>query len=64
MLGSINVLAKVLSIRWTLMMAVAGGIVLSAQALASPDVYKLGALALYGLLIVVPVVWLAASGRA
>lgn len=63
MLGSINVLAKVLSVRWTLTMAVAGGIVLTAEALSSPDGYKLGAVALYGLLIVVPVVWLAASGR-
>lgn len=63
MLGSINVLAKVLSVRWTLMMSVAGGILLTTLAISNPDIYKLGAIAIYGFLVVVPVVWLAASGR-
>jgi hypothetical protein len=63
MIGSINVLAKVLSVRWTVMMSVAGGIALAVEAMTAPDLFKLGTIGLYGLLVVLPVVWLAASGR-
>jgi hypothetical protein len=62
-LGALNVLARVLSARWIVMMAVAGGILLTTQALANPDVLKLGVLAIYALGIVAPVVFLSARGQ-
>jgi hypothetical protein len=63
MLGAINTLTKVLAVRFAVLNAAAGGFVLAIYALSSPDLYKLGIIALYGVLVVLPVVWLAASGR-
>lgn len=60
MLGAVNVLVLVLAARWAVMMAIAGGILLSVQALANPDLYKLGVLTIYALGVVAPAVWLAA----
>jgi hypothetical protein len=62
-MGAVNVLTSVLAVRFTVLIAVAGGIVLTSMALSSPDPYKLGTLAIYGLLVVLPVVWMAATGK-
>lgn len=59
-LGAINVLSVLLAVRLTLLVAVCGAISLAYLALASADPYKLGALAIYSVVVVVPLVWLAA----
>jgi hypothetical protein len=41
------------------MIAVGGGIALSVMALQNADPWRLGALALYGTMVVMPSVWLA-----
>ena len=58
-LGAVNVLAIVLSVRLTALVAVAGGIALTAIALQSPDPYRIGAVTTYGLLVCLPTLWLA-----
>lgn len=58
-LGAINVLVLVVSARILVLVSVVGGIVLTASALADPDPWRLGALAIYAMAIVIPVVWLA-----
>ena len=58
-LGTINVLIRVVSARAIVLVAVGGDIVLTSTALVSPDPWRLGALAIYSLAVVVPVVWLA-----
>lgn len=63
-MGAVNVLTAVLAVRWTVMIAVVGGIALTAMAMmGNPDGYKLGLIGIYGALVVGPVVWLAATGR-
>lgn len=61
-LASINVLAIILAVRLTLLVAVIGAIVLAAFAVREPDPWRLGALAIYALVVVVPTVWLASRG--
>ena len=63
MLGSLNVLVAVLAVRFIVLVAVAGGIALTWVGLAQPDTYKLGLLAIYASGVVIPVVWLSATGR-
>lgn len=58
-LGAINVLVLVTAIRMIVLVALIGDIVLTAMALNAPDPWRLGALAIYSLAVVVPVVWLA-----
>lgn len=58
-LGAINVLVLVVSVRIIVLVAVGGGIVLTSMALGNPDPWRLGVLAIYSLAVVVPVVWLA-----
>lgn len=58
-LGAINVLVLVVSARILVLVSVVGGIVLTATALKDPDPWRLGALAIYAIAVVVPVVWLA-----
>lgn len=58
-LGAINVLVLVVSARVIVMVAVGGGIVLTSMALTNLDPWRLGALAIYAICVVVPVVWLA-----
>lgn len=58
-LGAINVLVLVVSVRIIVLVAVGGGIILTSTALSSPDPWRLGVLAIYSLAVVVPVVWLA-----
>lgn len=59
-MGALNALSVVLSVRLTLLVSVCGMIVLAYLALVQPDPYRLGALALFGVLGVLPVVWLSA----
>lgn len=58
-MGAFNVLAIVLGVRLTLLVAVGGAIALTWLALVQPDLYRLGALAVYAAVVVVPLVWLA-----
>lgn len=58
-MGSLNVLAIVLGVRLTLLVAVGGAISLTWFALQTPDPYRLGALAVYAAVVVLPLVWLA-----
>lgn len=59
-MGSLNVAISILSARFALIVAVFGAVGLSYLALASADAYRLGALAIYSAVVVVPLVWLAA----
>lgn len=58
-LGAINVLVLITAARVIVMVAVGGGIVLTSMALTNLDPWRLGALAIYAIAVVVPVVWLA-----
>jgi hypothetical protein len=58
-LGAVNVLLIVLAVRLTLLVAVAGAIYLTIVAANAPDPYRLGAVGIYTLLVVGPMVWLA-----
>ena len=58
-LGDLNVLVAVIAIRFILLAAVAGAIVLTYITVQTPDPWRLGALAIYALTIVWPCVWLA-----
>ena len=60
-MGTLNVLSVILAVRLTLLVAVCGAIVLAYLALAASDLYRLGALAIYALVVVVPLVWLAGA---
>ena len=57
-MGAINVLAVVLAIRLILLVAVAGAIWLTVLVVAAPDPWRLGALAIYAAIVVLPTVWL------
>ena len=59
LLGAVNVLVKVLAARFVVLVAVSGGIWLTWTALAQPDPYRLGALAIYALAVVCPTIYLA-----
>lgn len=59
-MATLNALSLVLAVRLTLLVGVCGAIVLAYLALAASDPYKLGALAIYSVVVVVPLVWLAA----
>lgn len=59
-LASVNVLFAVLSVRFVLLLAVMGAIYLAALTVLAPDPWRLGALAIYAILVVAPTVWLAA----
>jgi hypothetical protein len=45
------------------LVAVSGGIALTWYGLQAPDPWRIGALALYNLSVVVPCIWLAGRGR-
>jgi hypothetical protein len=59
-LGALNALFIVLAVRAILLVAVVGAIILASAVVAAPDPWRLGALAIYAALIVVPTVWLSA----
>jgi hypothetical protein len=58
-MGALNVIIAVVAVRLIILVAVSGGIALTYLALGNPDPYRLGTLAIYGVLIVIPVVALA-----
>ena len=58
-MGALNVLLVILSVRLTLLASVVGAFWLAYLAVLTADPYKLGVLGLYGALIVGPLVWLA-----
>lgn len=60
-MGAVAVISQVLALRLLVLVAIAGGIWLTWIALATPDPFRLGALGIYGILIVVPTIWLAGS---
>ena len=59
-MGALNVIAALLAARMIVLVSVSGGIALTWAALGQPDPWRLGALAIYSVAIVVPSVWLAA----
>jgi hypothetical protein len=62
-LGAINVLAMVLAGRGLVLVAIAGAIFLTYLTLGNPDVYRLSALGIYCVAVVIPCVALACFGR-
>ena len=62
-MGALNVIIAVIAVRLIVLVAVSGGIALTWLALQNPDLYRLGALAIYCGAVVVPSVWLSSSGR-
>jgi hypothetical protein len=60
MIASINLATAVLAVRLILLLAVCGGIFLAWMALADAVPLKLGALGLYTLTVLLPLVWLSA----
>lgn len=57
-MGTLNVLVAVIAVRAVLLVAVAGAVGLAAVAIRAPDPFKLGVLAIYGALVVLPSIWL------
>ena len=53
-----NVVIAVLAVRLILLVCVCGAIALAYLALMQPDPYRLGALAIYAIAVVLPLVWL------
>ena len=62
-MATLNVLILVISARLILLIGVSGAIGLTMLTLANPDPYRLGGLAIYCLVVVLPSIWLAARGR-
>jgi hypothetical protein len=58
-IGAVNVASMILAARLIVLISVLGGIVLTWTALADPNGYRLGALAIYSLCVVGSSVWLA-----
>jgi hypothetical protein len=58
-IGAVNVLLRILSMRVILLISVVGGIGLAVVVLQQPDVLRLGVLGIYAVAIVIPVIWLA-----
>jgi hypothetical protein len=59
-LGALNVMIMITAARFVVLIAVIGGIVLTAIALDGADPWRLVALAIYAVAVVVPVVWMTA----
>lgn len=57
-MGALNVVIAVLAVRLILLVCVCGAIALAYLALMQPDPYRLGALAIYAIAVVLPLVWL------
>lgn len=62
-MGALNFAAHVLAVRMIVLVAVTGAIGLTWQALADPVLYRVLAVGVYSMLVVIPVVWLSATGR-
>jgi hypothetical protein len=59
LLGALSTATALLSQRLIVLVSTVGGIGLTYLGLHDPDAYKLGALAIYAVGVVLPVVWLA-----
>ena len=59
-LGSLNVLFVILAVRAILLVAVVGAIYLTIIATTTPDPWRMAAVAVYAVIVVVPLTWLAA----
>jgi uncharacterized membrane protein YesL len=57
-IGAFNVLTLILSARLILLVSVSGAIALAYLALQASDLLRLGVLAIYAVVVVVPLVWL------
>jgi hypothetical protein len=57
-MGAFSVLALVLAIRLALILSIVGAFVLTYIAIVAPDPWRLGALGIYSLAVVIPTVWL------
>jgi len=60
-IGGINVLVAVLAVRLILLLAVAGAVALTWLAAEQENQYRIAALAIYTITVILPLVWL--SGR-
>jgi hypothetical protein len=60
MLGALNVATAILAVRLTLLVSVVGASGLTFLVLQNPDPYRLGALGIYAVVVVVPLIWLTA----
>ena len=58
-LGALNVIVLMTAVRLTLLVSVSGAIALAYLTLQNPDPFRLGALAVYAAIVVVPLIWLA-----
>jgi hypothetical protein len=58
-LGSLNIMCKVLAARFIVLVAVTGGISLAWVALNGSDIFKLATLGIYTVFVIGPCVWLA-----
>jgi hypothetical protein len=59
-LGTVNAFAVILAVRMTLLVSICGAIALALLVLEQPDPLKVASLGIYALVVVVPMVWLAA----
>jgi hypothetical protein len=57
-MASLNVLFVILAVRAVLMLATIGAIILSVMVVRAPDPWRLGALAIYAIAIVLPLIGL------
>jgi hypothetical protein len=57
-MATLNTLFIVLSVRLILLVSIIGAIIVVSRVVAAPDPWRLGALAIYTLVVVVPMVWL------
>jgi hypothetical protein len=60
LLGALNAATAILAVRLILLVSVCGAVALAYLALHDPDPYRLGALGVYAVLVVVPLIWLSA----
>jgi len=60
-LGALNLAARVLAVRCTLMLSVVGAALLTWLAVAEHDPWRLAAVAIYTVTVCLPLVWLAAK---
>jgi hypothetical protein len=58
-MASLNVLFVILAVRAILLVAVVGAIYLTIIATTTPDPWRLAATAVYAVIVVVPLTWLA-----